>query len=215
MFMTVAFVDTLPFRINSITTNATQSEIAALQSELTSHINTLRTNSQNVANKLNTNEWQKQGIEIWNVSTRLGRTFWEGSSNVDNKVTSEARIYGSVRTFAFFLLDCAYRSRRKEENHETRLDIAKHARIANKAAKTCLNTLQLGLCTAIFERAADLDVELSKLLQEAVAGRDEDQSQRIDEHTKYRRLQLDYCALRIVLVRFRYVKNIYTHSSSN
>lgn len=202
-FISVGFIDTLSSRINAITDNAKQPETAALQAELTSHINTLRSNSRSIANKLNTNDWQNQGTELWNVSTRLGRTFWEDGSN---EVTAASRIHGSLRTFAFLLLDCAYRNKRKEENNETRPNITRHARTANKAAKTCLNTLQLDLCTAIFERAADLDVELSKLLQEAVAGRDEDQSQRTDEHIEYRRLQLDYCALRIVLVRFRHLE---------
>lgn len=209
----LAFIDTLSFRINAISSDTGQPEVAIIQSELASHINTLRSNSQIVANKLNANDWQKNGTEIWNVATRLGRKFWTGSSDTDNKNTALTRVHGLLRAFAFLLLDCAYRSKLKADKHGARHELVRLLRTANKAAKTCLNTLQLELCTAIFERAADLDVELSKLLQEAVTGQDEEQSQRMDEHTNYKRLQLEYCALRVVLVGSPDGKRLYTRST--
>lgn len=200
----IAFIDSLPSRISHLGTPTTSVEIATLQLELNSHISTLRSSSQIIACKVNAIDWQKKGTEIWNLSTRISRTICEGKDDDDTIATATTRIYGPLRAFAFLLLDCAYRARRKADSPQNRQDLRHDLirlfRNANKAAKTCLQTVQLDLCTAISERAADLDIELSKKSQDGAVGQDEDQRHSTDDHTEYRRLQMDYCALRIVLV---------------
>lgn len=195
-----AFIDTLGSRITSSATNVAPAELATLQAELQSHINTLRSNGQILANKVDTSAWRKRGTDIWNLSTRLDRTTWEASNDVAQAATATTRVYGLFRVFAFLLLHCAHRGKRKANNLDHKHELLRLLRIANKTVKACLKTSQLDLCTTVCERAADIDDEISKLLQDTIAGLDEDQPRTTNDTTEYGRLQLEYCALRIALV---------------
>jgi hypothetical protein len=80
-------------------------------------------------------------------------------------------------------------------------------RSANRAARTCLDTAQLDLCTAIFEKAADVEKWMEQNTQSlptAPVPNGVDDSN--DNDRIYQRLKLEYYGLRILLVNYAHVR---------
>jgi len=148
---------------------------------------------------------EKKGVNLWNLATRHSRTALTADSCTGTKVLSVT--LGLLKSLAFLILACASKPGRDTDKTRAWADAVKLLRSANRAARTCLDTSQLDLCTAIFEKAADveqwMDQNTNSLPTTPVLhGIDE----RYENDRIYQRLKHEYLGLRIFLVDFAHVE---------
>jgi len=114
---------------------------------------------------------------------------------------------GLLKSLAFLLLACGYKPGRDTNKIRDWENGVKLLRSANRAARTCLDTAQLDLCTAIFERAADVEQwmeQTTKSLPRAPGVNGVDDTN--DNERIYQRLKLEYFGLRILSVDYAQIQ---------
>lgn len=169
-----------------------------LQADLRSHINTLRGNYQSVAVKTDPSVLYRKATDLWNLGVRYSRTTSTADGKNNDASTAATNINtsnGLLRAFAFMVLHCAHRGRGDTSVWN---DHVKLFRTAIRAAKTCLDTAQLDICTAILERAVDIETSMGSIREEIDDGQRGDGASHDDR--LYTRLRTEYYGLRVVLV---------------
>jgi len=161
-------------------------KLAALTSEVRSHINTLFAFASNYSNVAlatarKEEDWDKKGTELWNLCARLNRhdsnDYERGVSHMglknQNASTSPslASLLALARLLAFLFLDYGFKStshtRRKMGNDrgataqaQKSSELSKVVRllkVANKAARSCLMQRHTELASKVLERAAEYE----------------------------------------------------------
>jgi len=180
------FVATLSDRLSSSPNDPT------LLSQLSSHLNTLRASGTLIADSHH-EELDRKGTDLWNLATRLKR---ESNANSASKNNTDKKRLALVRVFAFQLLDsaqkpgCLRSGARGENLFQSTVRLLK---IANKAAKFCLEQEQVESCLMVLERAADYEDALSKLVHKLGT----------EDKALQQRLKMEYFELRVALVSRR------------
>lgn len=200
-----AFLDTLQSRLPALTAHATPSDHSSLQADLKSHINTIRNHSKIVASKTDPRVLEKKGVNLWNLATRHSRT----APSDDSSTAPKARnvTLGLLKSLAFLLLACGSKPGRDTNKTRAWDDAVRLLRSANRAARTCLDTSQLDLCIAIFEKAADVEQWMDQntnSLPTAPVVHGVNESNENDRI--YQRLKHEYLGLRILLVDYAHVQ---------
>lgn len=92
------------------------------------------------------------GSQLWNAATNLIRE-QEHQNGSNHQHYDGPRLAVLLRTFAFLLVDAAHHaSSRRAKDHDQRV---RSFKIANKAAKFCLERDDLELALKVFERSAE------------------------------------------------------------
>lgn len=200
-----AFVDSLPSRLEASLSpsHIAASTISILQADLNSHINTIQTSSQNISTKIDPNTLEKQATYLWNSAARLDR---KPSTIVrigkESKISDAVdAIVALVRVFAFMLIECSHRGRKAQNHGDTWEEHVKLLRAANKAAKSCIDSGQLDVCTAMLAKAVDIETSLGNIIQQMTRGKEYDVGATNEDERLYQRLRIEYFTLRIILVR--------------
>ena len=182
----IDFVATLSDRLSSSPNDPT------LLSQLSSHLNTLRASGTLIADSHH-EELDRRGTDLWNLATRLKR---ESNTSSASKNNTDKKRLALVRVFAFQLLDsaqnpgCLRSGARGENLFQSTVRLLK---IANKAAKFCLEQEQVESCLMVLERAADYEDALSKLVHKLGT----------EDKALQQRLKMEYFELRVALVSRR------------
>ena len=171
--MPLEFASELTTRLQS-----TQNNNSSLILEIQSHVNTLHTSGSLVL-AYRTEEFDRLATQLWNLATRLRR---EHDSGADYD-----KLLLLVRIFAFYVLDCSRSTARASLQAQIRI-----FKVANKAAKSCLDTQELDLALKVLQRAATYEEALSEPSQHAGE----------NDAVARSKLRVDYYGLRIALVRF-------------
>jgi len=201
----IAFLDTLQSRLPALTAHASPTDHSSLQADLRSHINTIRNQSRIVTSRTESHVLEKKGVNLWNLTTRHSRTAPAEDGSSGTRVLSVT--LGLLKSLAFLLLVCGYKPGRDTNKIRDWENGVKLLRSANRAARTCLDTAQLDLCTAIFERAADVEKWMEQTTKSlprtpVVTGVDDSN----DNDRIYQRLKLEYFGLRILLVDYAQIQ---------
>jgi hypothetical protein len=131
-------------------------------------------------------EFDAKGTELWNLSTRLNRS----NEAYDKKTLC------LLRVFSFNLLVSAHRKQSKTSTNCVRL-----LKVAFKAAKFCLNAIEIERGVKVLERAATLVEELNGEFSELA---------REDEPVR-ERLVAEYYVLRTTLVHSNALLSTFCH----
>ncbi|KAI9724656.1 MAG: hypothetical protein M1828_003525 [Chrysothrix sp. TS-e1954] len=145
--------------------------------ELRSHINTLNSGSVVIAAS-RCDEADRQATRLWNLSIRLRHS--------DDDSTTAGKRLVLLRAFAFLLLEQAQTNNTRTPYSNIRL-----FRVANKAAKSCLEQEELDMALIILQRAATYESALDRFSQNSTEGNLPLQ--------QGLRLQAEYYGLRITL----------------
>ncbi|KAF2872932.1 meiosis protein SPO22/ZIP4 like-domain-containing protein [Massariosphaeria phaeospora] len=131
-------------------------------------------------------ELDRQGTELWNLSTRLRRDDEPPNGRTKEEVCRHHRAICLLRVFSFLLLDSAGGQATQGRERKTCIRLMK---VALKAARVCIENNDMQSATKVLERAADYQETLS---QEA-------DDERSAEAALGHRLRVEYFALRTTL----------------
>ncbi|ORY11635.1 meiosis protein SPO22/ZIP4 like-domain-containing protein [Clohesyomyces aquaticus] len=131
-------------------------------------------------------ELDRLGTELWNLATRLLRDGPPPDGKSEERVAQRKKNVRLLRVFAFLLLDTAGGQGKKGRERKNCIRLIK---VALKAARVCLEDVDLHSATKLLERAADYNDVLNK---------DRSHEDGSDENLAAR-LRLDYLSIRTAL----------------
>ncbi|CAI6268821.1 unnamed protein product [Periconia digitata] len=103
-------------------------------------------------------ECERYGTELWNLSTRLRREHLQPNDKNSSDISLKSRATSLLRVFSFLLLDAVSGpSGQTPSAGDRRSQCIRLMKVALKAAKVCIENLEVAPATKVLERAAEYE----------------------------------------------------------
>ena len=174
-------------------TSRDSAALNAIETDLASHLRSAEVLSQKASSlaKKRAAELDGAGTELWNLCTKLRRELGDPGTESGVLVGARKKLLARCRYFAFLLIDIGRKSTEEREAVGLR-DVVHLVRIALKAARGCLDNMELGASLGALQRAAEyIEGAKGKCLNEDIEG-------------EVMKLEVEYFILRTVQVCLTY-----------